>query len=83
MDIAVPLTLEAIRLAFYMGRKTFNSTPEELYDHFYKKGKHTHICILSNGTYFFARESELKDRQYVPVTVEEARDILFIRSLET
>ena len=82
MDIAVPLTLEAVRLAFYMGRKTLNSTPEELYDHFYKKGEHTHICILSSGTYFFARESDLEDRQYVPVTVEEAREILFIRSLE-
>ena len=82
MNIVVPLTLETARLAFYMGRKTFNSTPEELYDHFYEKGEHTHICILSSGNYFFARESDLKDRQYVPVTVEEAREILFIRSLE-
>ena len=82
MDIVVPLTLEAIRLALCMGRKTFNSTPEELYDYFYEKEEHTSICILSSGNYFFARESDLKDRQYVPVTVEEAREILFIRSLE-
>ena len=84
MDITVPLTLEAVRLAYYMGRKTFDSTPEDLYDHFYKKGEYTRICILSSGTYFFARESDLKVRQYVPVTVtvEEAREILFIRSLE-
>ena len=83
MYIAVPLTLEAIRLAFYMGRTSFNSTPEELYDHFYEKGKYTHIYIYSSGTYFFVRESDLEDRQYVPVTVEEAREILFIRYLET
>ena len=82
MDIAVPLTLEATRLAFYMGRKTFDSTPEKLYDHFYEKGEYTRIYIYSSGTYFFARESDLKNYQYVPVTVEEAREILFIRSLE-
>lgn len=47
-----------------------------------KKKEHTHICIFSSGTYGFARESDLEDRQYVLVTVEEAREILFIRSLE-
>ena len=82
MNIVIPLTLEAIRLALCMGRRTFNSTPEDLYDHFYKKELYTHIYIYSDGGYFFIHESELQDRQYVPVTVEEAREILFIRSLE-
>ena len=82
MDIVVPLTLEAVRLVSQMYPGNFNATPEELYYHFYEKEEHTYIYILSSGKYFFARESDLKDRQYVPVTLEEAREILFIRSLE-
>ena len=84
MDIVVPLTLETVRLVSQMCPGKFDLTPEQLYDYFYTERSYTHIYILSSGTYFFAREYELKDRQYVPVTVtvEEAREILFIRSLE-
>ena len=81
MDIAVPLTLEAVRLALQMYPEKFNSTPEYLYDLFYKELSHAYIYIFSSGGYFFANESDLEDRQYVPVTVEEAREILFIYSL--
>lgn len=83
MDIAVPLTLETVRLVVEMCPKKFNSTPEYMYDVFYKQLTYTYIYIYSSGSYFFANEADLKDRQYVPVTVEEVREILFIRSLET
>lgn len=81
MDIVVPLTLETVRLVLQFYPDKFNSTPEHVYDLFYEELSHTHIYIFSGRGYFFARESDLKDRQYVPVTVEEAREILFIRSL--
>ena len=81
MDITVPLTLETVRLVLHTDPKKFNSTPEELYDLFYKETSHTYICIFSNGGYFFAREPDLKQRQYVPVTLEEAGERLFIISL--
>lgn len=81
MDIVVPLTLEATGLVLQMYPKKFNSTPEEIYALFYKELSHTYIYILSDGNYFFAKEAGLKDRQYVPVTVEEARERLFILSL--
>ena len=81
MDIAVPLTLEAVRLVKQVCPEKFNTTPEHLYDFFYKEVLHTHIYIYSSGDYYFIKESELKDRQYVPVTLEEAREVLFIRSL--
>lgn len=81
MDIVVPLTLEAVRLVLQMCPEKFDSTPEYLYDLFCKELSHTYIYILSSGNYFYARESDLEDRQYVHVTVEEAREILFIRSL--
>lgn len=86
MDIAVPLTLETVSLVMQVLPKKFNSaTPEHLYNLFYREMAHTHIYIFSNGNYYFATESDLEDREYVPVTVtvEEAREILFIRSLET
>lgn len=82
MDIAVPLTLEAVRLVLQMCPDNYGVTPEDLYDYFYKEKSRTYIYIFSDGNYFFAHESDLKDRQYVIVTVEEAREILFIRSLE-
>ena len=81
MNIVVPLTLEAVRLVSQMCPGRFNATPEHLYNHFYKEASHTHIYIFSSGGYCFVGESKLKDRQYVPVTLEEAREILFIRSL--
>ena len=83
MDIVVPLTLETVRLVVQMCTRKFDGTPEYLYDLFYKQTSHTHIYIHSNGDYYFVGESKLKDRQYVPVTLEEARELLFIRSLET
>ena len=83
MNITVPLTLEAVRLVVQMCPRKFAGTPEHLYDLFYKRDTHTHIYIYSSGNYYFVCESMLKDRQYVPVTLEEAREILFIRSLET
>lgn len=84
MDIAVPLTLEAVRLVMQMCPEKFDSTstPEYLYDLFYKEVSHTHIYIYSSGDYYFIDESALNDRQYVPVTLEEAREMLFINSLE-
>lgn len=81
MDIVVPLTLETVRLVLHTDPKTLDSTPEEVYALFYKEASHTYIYIFSNGGYFFARESDLKQRQYVPVTIEEARERLFIQSL--
>ena len=83
MNIAVPLTLEAVRLVVQMCPGKFGSTPEYLYDHFYKEKAYTHVYILSGEGYFFADESDLKDRQYVPVTIEKVREMLFIYSLET
>ena len=82
MDITVPLTLEAVRLVLQVYPGKSEPTPEYIYDLFYEELSHTYIYIPSNGKYFFASEADLKDRQYVPVTVEEAREILFIRSLE-
>lgn len=82
MDIAVPLTLEAVRLVSQMYPSKSEPTPEYTYDLFYKELSHTYIYIFSDVGYFFASESDLKDRQYMHVTVEEAREILFIRSLE-
>ena len=81
MDIIIPLTLEATGLVMQAYPKKFNSTPEEIYDLFYKKLSYIYIYILSDGDYFFAKESDLEDRQYVPVTIEEARERLFILSL--
>ena len=81
MDITVPLTLEAIRLVKQMCPEKFNATSEYLYDLFYKGALDTHIYIYSNGDYYFVNESQLKNRQYVPVTLEEAREMLFINSL--
>ena len=81
MDIAVPLTLEAVRLVKQMCPGKFNSTPEYLYDLFYNELSHAHIYIYDDGDYFFINESELKDQPCVPVTIEEAREILFINSL--
>ena len=83
MNIAIPLTLEAVRLVLQMLSERYNGTPEELYDLFYNKKSYTHIYIPSNGRYYFGNESDLVDRQYALVTIEEAREILFIRSLET
>lgn len=83
MDMLVPLTLETVRLALQAYPGKFDSNPEYLYDLFYKELSHTHIYIFSTGGYFFANESKLIDYQYVVVTVEEAREELFIRSLET
>ena len=83
MDIVVPLTLETVRLVSLVFPEIFNSTPEQIYDLFYKELAHTHICIRNTGNYFFARESDLKGCQYVTVTAEEARETLFILSLET
>ena len=82
MDMLVPLTLEATRLVLHMCVGSSRSDPEDLYDLFYKERSYTYIYILSGGRYFFAKEYDLKGRQYVPVTIEEAREILFIRSLE-
>lgn len=82
MDIAVPLTLEAVRLVSQMYPENFDTTPEYLYNYFYKKESYEYIYIPSSKYYFFISESKLKDRQYVLVTLEEAREILFINSLE-
>lgn len=81
MDIIVPLTLEAIKLVKQMCPEKFNATSEHLYDLFHKQVSHTHIYIYSSGDYYFAHESDLKDSQFVSVTLEEAREILFINSL--
>ena len=83
MDIVVPLTLETVRLVVQTYPKRFDPTPEVLHDIFYKELSHPYIYIFSDGGYFFAIESDLVDRQYVPVAVEELRKELFIRSLET
>lgn len=82
MDIAVPLTLEATRLVLQMLPEKYSGTPEILYNFFYEERLCTYIYIPSNGNYFFAQESDLADLRYIPVTVEKAREILFIRSLE-
>ena len=82
MDVVVPLTLEAAGLVSQVYPGKSEPTPECLCDIFYEKLSHTYIYIFSDGGYFFVSESELKDRQYAPVTIEEAREILFIRSLE-
>lgn len=83
MDIAVPLTLETVRLVVQTYPQNFDPTPEALYNLFYKEFSYMYIYVFSNGGYFFANESDLADRQYVPVTAEEIRKELFIRSLET
>ncbi len=83
MGITVPLTLEAVRLVSQVCPVKCEPTPEYTYDLFYKEQSCKYIYIFSDGGYFFARECDLEDCQYVPVTVEEAREILFIRSLET
>ena len=83
MDISVPLTLEAVRLVKQMCTRKFTSTPEQLYDLFYKDRMYTRIYIYSDMDYFFATETNLKGRHHVPVTIEKAREILFIHSLET
>ena len=83
MDMLVPLTLEATRLVLHMCVGSSSSDPEHLYNLFYKAQSCTYIYILSNGRYFFAKEYDLKGRQYALVTIEEAREMLFIRSLET
>lgn len=82
MDIVVPLTLEAVRLVMRMLPQNYNLSPELLYDFFYKKKGHTYIYVPSSGDFYFAAEADLEDRQYVSLTVEEAREELFIRSLE-
>lgn len=81
MDIVVPLTLEAVRLVSQVCPGKSEPTPEYIYDLFYEELSHTYIYIFSDGGYFFASESDLKGLVYVPVTVEEAREILFIDSL--
>lgn len=83
MDIVVPLTLEAVRLVLQMLPEKYNGTPEDLYDFFYNKKSYTHTYIPSNGNYFFQAEADLERYQYALVTIEEAREMLFIRSLET
>ena len=83
MDIAVPLTLETVRLVLQMLPEKYNGTPEDLYDLFYNEKSYTHMYIPRSGKYFFQTEVDLVDRQYVPVAVEELRKELFIRSLET
>ena len=83
MNIVVPLTLETARLVVQTYPQKFDPTPEDLYDLFYKEQSLSYIYIFSNGGYFFANDSDLVDRQYVPLDVEEARKELFIRSLET
>ena len=82
MDIAIPLTLEAVRLVLQMLPEKYDGTPEDLYDFFYNEKSYTHIYIPSNGRYYFQTESNLTDHQYIPVTIEEARKELFIKSLE-
>lgn len=81
MDIVVPLTVETVRLVVQTYPQKFDPTPEELYDLFYKEFSYTYIYVFSNGRYFFAYESDLEDRQYMHVAVEELRAELFIRSL--
>lgn len=83
MDIVIPFTLEAVRLVLQTLPEKYNETPEDLYDFFYNERSYMYIYIFSDGGYFFGNESDLVDRQYVPVTIEEARKELFIRSLET
>lgn len=83
MNVAIPLTLETVRLVLQILPEKYNGTPEHLYDFFYNEKSYTHIYIPSSGKYYFQTESDLEVCQYVPVTVEEAREILFIRSLET
>ena len=82
MDIVVPLTLETVRLVVQTYPQKYDTTPEALYDLFYKEFSYMYIYVFSNGGYFFGNESDLVNRQYVPIAVEELREILFIRSLE-
>ena len=82
MDIAITLTLEAVRLVLQILPEKYNGTPEYLYDFFYNEKSYTHIYIPSNGKYYFETEATLTYYQYALVTIEEAREILFIRSLE-
>lgn len=83
MDIVVPLTLETVRLVAQMCPENFKSAPEDLYNFFYKELSYTCIYIPSDGEYYFTSEAELEGCYYVPLTIEEARETLFIRSLET
>ena len=83
MNMAIPLTLETVRLVLEMLPDNYNGTPEYLYDFFYNEKLYTHICIPSSGRYYFAPEATLTDCQYALVTIEEARKELFIISLET
>ncbi len=81
MDIAVPLTLETVRLVLQMCPEKFDPDPEYLYDLFYKEHSYTYIYIYGSGDYYFASEADLEERQHVLVTVEKAREMLFINSL--
>lgn len=82
MDIIVPLTLETVRLVMHMNPEKYSSTtPEYIYNLFFKEGSHTHIYVLSKGGFFFTKGSDLEGRQYVHVTAEEAREALFTLSL--
>ena len=83
MDIAIPLTLEAVRLVLQTLPEKYNGTPEDLYDFFYNERSYTHICIPSSGRYYFETEATLTYYQYALATIEEARKGLFMRSLET
>ena len=83
MGIAIPLTLETVRLVLEILPEKYDGTPEDLYDFFYNKKSYTHIYIPSNGRYYFEAEAALTDCQYALVTIEEARKKLFIISLET
>lgn len=83
MGIAIPLTLETVRLVLQMLPEKYNGTPEDLYNFFYNEKSYTHVYIPSNGKYYFETEVALMHYQYALVTIEEARKELFIRSLET
>ena len=82
MDIIIPLTVETTRLVMRMLPQNYDLPPELLYDFFYKERGYTYIYVPSSGDFYFAAEADLEDRQYVSLTVEEAREELFIRSLE-
>ena len=83
MDIAIPLTVEAVRFVLQMLSENYSGSPEDLYDFFYNEKSYTHIYIPSSGRYYFETEATLTYYQYALVTIEEARKELFIRSLET
>lgn len=83
MNIAIPLTSEAVRLVLQILPEKYSGTPEELCDFFYNEKSYTHIYIPSSGKYYFETEAALTYYQYALVTIEEARKELFIRSLET